>query len=96
MWLCLGLSGFAVSRSAGHIRIFEVSRDTLLVAAPDGGIVDLNPAGLRMLGFSNFGDGPLRQNFQTFFGHAGEWRQITEAIAHQGASRQRRNRTQTP
>ena len=37
-------------------RIFEVSRDMILVASGDGALMDLNPAGLQMLGISTLED----------------------------------------
>ena len=36
-------------------RILEVSRDMILVASEDGALIDLNPAGLEMLGISSMG-----------------------------------------
>ena len=47
--------------------IFEASRDMILVTAPNGRIIEMNPAGYQMLGIQNLGGGARRPHFRDFF-----------------------------
>ena len=65
-------------------RIFEVSKDMILVCRTDGQIVDLNPAGQKMLGLQPrqaVGNG-LR--LQEYLADGDHWRAIIKAIETQG------------
>ncbi len=65
-------------------RIFEVSRDMILVTGRDGFIVDINPAGLKMLGFESGEAFREREKIQSFFENPEEWRKIREKIESVG------------
>ena len=65
-------------------RIFEVSRDMILVVDSQGRIVDINPAGCRELGFGEPGTTPKGERFQVFFEHEDDWRQLKAAIERDG------------
>jgi len=61
-------------------RIFEVSRDMILVTRPDGTIINMNPAGYDILGYEK-GDGSLaRKTFADFFVNASEWQAVKGSI----------------
>lgn len=64
-------------------RIFEVSRDMILVTQPDGAIINLNPAGCKLLGYKKpiptFSD----YSFADFFVKTSEWRRIRKTIEQQ-------------
>jgi PAS domain S-box-containing protein len=62
-------------------RIFEVSRDMILVTRPDGTIINMNPAGYDILGLEKDDDSPSRKNFADFFVHAAEWQAVKRALA---------------
>lgn len=65
-------------------RIFEVSKDMILVAADDGRIVDLNPVGYEMLGCPEE-DGSLEnRHLQDFLADESVWPKIRTAIAADG------------
>ncbi|MGD9182555.1 MAG: ATP-binding protein [Desulfobacterales bacterium] len=65
-------------------RIFEVSKDMILVAKKDGLIVDLNPVGKNILGYPE-SDGSLDgRRFQEFFSRQTYWNQILHTIEAQG------------
>ena len=61
-------------------RIFEVSRDMILVTRPDGTIINMNPAGYDILGLEKDDDSPSRKNFADFFVHAAEWQAVKRAL----------------
>ncbi len=48
-------------------RIFEVSKDMILVTQKDGSIVDLNPAGYKLLGLNDADKTSEDKKFQEFF-----------------------------
>jgi len=65
-------------------RIFEVSKDMILVSKLDGLILDMNPAGYQMLG-CNDSDNDLRyKNFQDFFSDNSDWETIINTIKKEG------------
>ncbi|MBW2487433.1 MAG: PAS domain S-box protein [Deltaproteobacteria bacterium] len=63
-------------------RIFEVSRDMILVTQPDGAIINLNPAGCKLLGYKELPPSFSRKSFADFFVKAADWRKIRETIEH--------------
>ncbi|HHP7235221.1 MAG TPA: nitrogen regulation protein NR(II) [Desulfobacterales bacterium] len=63
-------------------RIFETSRDMILVAQTDGKIVDVNPAGRIMLGLQPTDQEP--KNFRQFFSRASDWRTVRESLKEYG------------
>ena len=65
-------------------RIFEVSRDLILVVDSRGRIIDINPAGCRMLGFEEASETPRGELFQTFFERPADWEELTTAVLRQG------------
>jgi len=65
-------------------RIFEGSRDMIAVVREDGGVVDLNAAGVDMLGIGEDGR-PLEEvEFGMFFGDRGDWERLRQAFILQG------------
>lgn len=65
-------------------RIFEVSKDMILVSKKDGLIVDMNPAGYKMLG-CNYGDKKLKiSRFQDFFPNKADWEKLIATIKKKG------------
>ena len=65
-------------------RIFEVSRDMILVAQKDGTIVDVNPAGREMLGLSAPGAENRRHHFTGFFVRASDWHNVLTRLEQHG------------
>jgi len=65
-------------------RIFEVSRDMILVAKKDGSIVDLNPAGYDMLGCKASDTCPTQNGFQRFFADPADWKTLIDTIEKEG------------
>lgn len=67
-------------------RSFEVSRDMLLISRMDGTIVDINPAGIQMLGLEKKTGAFEGKKFQDFFDDAEDWKRLKEKIDEQGFS----------
>ena len=65
-------------------RIFEVSRDMIMVTLPDGTIIDLNPAGCKLLGYREAGPSFSDNFFPDFFVKASDWRRIKKSIEQHG------------
>jgi PAS domain S-box-containing protein len=65
-------------------RIFEVSKDMILVTKKDGSIVDLNPAGFRLLGFNDTDQVRENKKFQDFIADKAFWNQMREIIVEEG------------
>jgi two-component system NtrC family sensor kinase len=63
-------------------RIFQGSKDMLLVTRVEGEILDVNPAGVNMLGLTSDAEARGRP-LQSFLSRAEDWQTITEAIAGQ-------------
>jgi len=61
-------------------RIFEVSRDMILVTRPDGTIINMNPAGRDIIGYEKDDDSLYRKNLAEFFVHEAEWQAVRRAI----------------
>ena len=64
-------------------RIFEVSKDMIVVLDPEGRIQDINPHGLRLL--SRDGESPLGVPFETFIAGGTDWSQMKKLIASEGS-----------
>lgn len=71
------------SSEHNYRRIFEVSRDMILVTQPDGTIVNLNPAGCELLGFKEPVASFSQESFADFFVKAADWRKIRNTIEKQ-------------
>ena len=65
-------------------RIFEVSKDMILVTQKDGSIVDLNPAGYKLLGLNDTDKIREDKKFQDFFADRAYWNKIKEVIVADG------------
>ena len=64
-------------------RIFEASKDMIVTTSRDGGILDVNPAGRKMLGLAH--KGPVEHvPFSDFFANPVQWRTIADFVAVQG------------
>jgi two-component system, NtrC family, sensor kinase len=66
-------------------RIFEDSKDMILITGNDGSIVDLNPAGHTMLRLEEGEAVGRGRRFQDFFMDQSHWESLTEAIRRQGS-----------
>ena len=67
-------------------RIFEVSKDMILVTKKDGLILNLNPSGHKMLNLDeNQEDGtPQERYFQDWLAMDGDWKRLSQTIADEG------------
>lgn len=67
-------------------RIFEVSKDMILVTHKDGRIVNINPAGRNMVDIQSAGGGEAldHQYFQDFLSGSGDWDAISRHIEDRG------------
>jgi PAS domain S-box-containing protein len=65
-------------------RIFEVSRDMILVVDSRDAITDVNPAGARILGFEGESESPRGKPFELFFEREADWRRLKAAILKDG------------
>ena len=65
-------------------RIFEVSRDMILVTRLDGTIINMNPAGQKLFGYSNPDENRERTSFAEFFKEPGDWNEIQSQIRQHG------------
>ena len=68
-------------------RIFEVSKDMIVVTQKDGLIINLNPAGYRMLGVETRGDSFFEKNryFQDYLFQFSDWVSLVDGIETRGA-----------
>ena len=66
-------------------KIFEVSKDMILVTTKDGTIVNLNPSGYRLLGMDRRDDQIENQNVQAFLTEAEAWPRIIASVEKEGA-----------
>jgi PAS domain S-box-containing protein len=85
------LEGIVLERSAAlalserqYRRIFEVSRDMILVVDLQGAITDINPAGCRMLGYGDGAAPPKGERFTAFFEREGDWEQLKAVVLKDG------------
>ncbi len=66
-------------------RIFELSKDMILVTRTDGRIVTLNPAGKQMVGLHDPGNDDVEEWFaQDFLANPGDWGAISRHIEDRG------------
>lgn len=65
-------------------RIFEVSGDMILVTDKDGRIMEINPAGYKMLGCDGCDKDLKGKRFQDFFPNAAGWETIIRTIEKRG------------
>lgn len=65
-------------------RIFEVSRDMILVTDKGGRILSINPAGCRMLGYDERRSFPKAVSVRDHFAKGEEWDQVMEALTAEG------------
>ncbi|BBO85396.1 hypothetical protein DSCO28_59620 [Desulfosarcina ovata subsp. sediminis] len=66
-------------------RIFEVSRDMILVTRTDGRILNINPAGQQLCGLSTAGDSAIEgQLFQNYLLGPDDWKDINQHIENRG------------
>jgi len=73
-----------VQSEHNYRRIFEVSRDMILVTQTDGTIINMNPAGYQMLGYRESEISFSKKSFAEFFVKAAEWRKIKKIIEQKG------------
>ncbi len=76
-------ASLAVSESK-YRRIFEVSRDMILVAEKNSLIMDMNPAGYKMLGFNDMASDLKQKRFKDFFSSKADWETIISSIMEKG------------
>lgn len=65
--------------------IFEESKDMILVTRRDGRIIDINPAGLKMLGLESHAGSARGQQFADYFQEAQDWHTLLININRQGS-----------
>ncbi len=65
-------------------RIFEVSRDMILVTRHDGTIIDMNPAGYKILGYEEAADALFENSFAEFFVKDSDWSSLKQSIDQYG------------
>jgi PAS domain S-box-containing protein len=73
-----------VSSERRYRRIFELSKDMILVADSKGQIVELNPAGYQMLNEDRRTGTIEGRGFGNYFTRQADWQQITATIDRQG------------
>lgn len=66
-------------------RIFEVSKDMILVAARDGSIVNLNPSGYRLLGMETHTNDIKSKNVREFLADSESWPGIIASVEAGGS-----------
>jgi PAS domain S-box-containing protein len=66
-------------------KIFEVSKDMILVTAKDGQIIDLNPSGYNLLGLNGERDTIASCNFRELLAEPQEWTDLTASVCKQGS-----------
>ncbi|SFM45047.1 two-component system sensor histidine kinase NtrB [Thermodesulforhabdus norvegica] len=59
-------------------RLFEVSRDMVVIVKPDGSIMDINPAGLKMIGWKE--SELASRRFYECFANPREWQTLKEEL----------------
>ena len=65
-------------------RIFEVSKDMIVVLDADGNIVELNPQGLKLLGRDQADPGIDENQFQSYFIDPKDWDRLKASLLAQG------------
>jgi PAS domain S-box-containing protein len=65
-------------------RIFEVSRDIILVTRRNGSIIDMNPAGYQILGYESTDKSLAEKSIDEFFVTATDWSSVKQSIEQNG------------
>ena len=65
-------------------RIFEVSKDMIVVLDADGDIVELNPQGLKLLGRDQDDSGDDENHFQSYLADPKDWGRLKASLVEQG------------
>ena len=65
-------------------RIFEVSRDMIVVTSQNGMILNMNPAGYQMLGYDPSDSPCVGKHLAVFFPEKSDWQTIRASIADMG------------
>jgi len=65
-------------------RIFEVSRDMILVTGRDGTIINMNPAGYKIFGYKDSAVSLEQKSFADFFAVSADWQEIKSLIENHG------------
>ena len=65
-------------------RIFEVSKDMIMVLKADGSIVEINPQGFKMLGYDTAGPSVRDNRFQSFLWEETDWQMLVDAMHQHG------------
>lgn len=65
-------------------RIFEISRDMIAVTQKDGTVMEINPAGLNMMGFSEKDVPEGRMNIKDFFADHNDWKNLRAKLNTMG------------
>jgi PAS domain S-box-containing protein len=65
-------------------RIFEASQDMIMMTTLDGAILDLNEAGVKMLGIATDIEPGRTHRFQEFFTNIHEWDELLGKLVHKG------------
>jgi two-component system NtrC family sensor kinase len=66
-------------------KIFEVSKDMILVTTSDGSIVNLNPSGYQLLGLDMQGEQVKAMNVREFLADAEAWTRIIADVEKEGS-----------
>lgn len=61
-------------------RLFEVSRDMIAIVRPDGSVLNMNPAGMKMMGWTNLSS----KNFVECFAHTEDWIKLKNELISRG------------
>lgn len=73
-----------VSSERRYRRIFELSKDMILVSDSDGRIIELNPAGYQILNEQGPSRNLADQNFGHYFTRSADWKRISTTIIRRG------------
>ena len=65
-------------------RIFEVSRDMILVTRWDGRIINMNPAGYKIFGYRDTDVSFYQKSLADFFANPADWREIQNIVERFG------------
>ena len=65
-------------------RIFEVSRDMILMTTRDGVVINMNPAGYTMLGYDETEDSLIGKSFKDFCTSESDWLTVKDAVERNG------------
>ncbi len=65
-------------------RIFEVSQDMILMTTRNGAVINMNPAGFRMLGYVAAEDSVIGKSFKDFFTSESDWLTVKDAVERNG------------